>query len=252
MKKIVLGIVTVVLVTGIGTAIVIAKENGVLDTLSTKLSGEKTNKSPDTAEEKADQAPEFVTETFAGNSFEAISANPELSTFVTALNKTGLAEKLKEKGPVTIFAPNNEAFTKLPEGFLDTMMEQNAAPVLESILSYHIVPGKILTMHLTQEETPVASLQSRPVTLKKTPEGVLFNGALITEPDLQTTNGVVHIINTIDLNPQAVVPVMTQSSGEEPPAAEPSETAAPAEAPQEAPAADTEKEPATATAPAAQ
>lgn len=195
MKKIIMTVAAIGLVAGVSVAVVVAKESALT---KTKTTDEKT----------AETASTFDPAVFAGTAFEAISKDPDLSTFMTAINKSDLAEELKGKGLVTIFAPNNEAFAKLPEGFLDSIMKEEKSPILDSILSYHIVPGKILTTHLTQDETAVSSLKERAVSLKKTPEGITFNGGLITKPDMQVSNGALHIINSIDLNPQALAPVM--------------------------------------------
>lgn len=204
MKKLAIALVVLGLATGIGTVMVVAKESMPAKT-------EKKEEAPVDAAKNDTQADPstaaaFNPAAFKGTAFEAISADPNLSTFLNALNKSGLAEELKGKGPITIFAPNNEAFTKLPEGFLDSLMAEEKNPVLVGILSYHIVPGKILTTHLTQEETPVASLKERAVSLKKTPEGITFNNGLIVKPDMEVSNGAVHIISSIDLNPQAAIP----------------------------------------------
>lgn len=243
MKKLVLGLVILAGLSSLGAAYVIAKE---------KAAEEDTAKP---AEETAKETPEaaaptgvFAPEEFKGTVFEAVSANPELSTFMTAINASGLAEELKGKGPITVFAPDNEAFTKLPEGFLDTLLEEKDSPVLKGIISYHIIPGKILSFHLTQPETPVASLNERAVTLKKNPEGFFLGAALVTKADIQTTNGALHIINTVDLNPQALAPAMPTQTPPAEASAPPAGTPEPA--PEETAPATPEAEKAVEPAPA--
>jgi uncharacterized surface protein with fasciclin (FAS1) repeats len=206
-----------------------------------------------TAETLAVPAPPFHPTIFDGTAYDAVSANPQLSTFMTAINKAGLDTELKGKGPVTVFAPDNEAFTKLPDGFLDSLMQAEDPSMLKNILSYHIVPGKILSIDLTKDETPVASLSQRAVTLKKTPEGLLFNNGLITKGDTLTKNGVLNVVNSIDLNPQALaaVPAVTPiapeaNTGTPAKEAKPAESSAPAAAPDKKAAEEKPAEPAKA------
>lgn len=208
MKKLVFGLLTVGVLSAAGAAYVVAGDK----LLEIAKASDKAA-TPQAEEQKAETpvpAGVFAPEEFKGTAFEAISDNPNLSTFLSAVNKVELAEKLKGKELVTVFAPNNDAFTKLPEGFLDTLMNEGENGMLKNILSYHIVPGKILSIHLTQPETPVATLNERAVTLKKNADGFFVGNSMVVKSDIQTTNGVVHIIETIDLNPQAIsaVPAM--------------------------------------------
>lgn len=239
MKKLVFGLLTVGVLSAAGAAYVIAGDKitgAVTKAVETKPEAAAN------AEEEKPQAPVpagvFAPEDFKGTAFEAISTNPDLSTFLSAINKAELAEKLEGKELVTVFAPNNDAFTKLPEGFLDTLMNDTENGMLKNILSYHIVPGKILSIHLTQPETPVATLNERAVTLKKNADGFFMGTAMVVKSDIQTTNGVVHIIEAIDLNPQALsaIPAVAPAPAAETPAPE----TAPAPAAEEKPA-DTQK-----------
>lgn len=222
MKKFMLTMVFISLTCGLTSTLMAAAEPSpvpVKDGAPVKSSAKPLPSAVPTENKKEDVSKPvpsvpFNPTVFDGTAYEAISANPQLSTFMTALNKAGLAEELKSKGPVTVFAPDNEAFSKLPDGFLDTLMESDDMTALKSILSYHIVPGKILSIDLSKEETPVANLNQRAVRLKKTPEGLLFNNGLLTTLDIQTKNGVVNIVNSIDLNPEAfaAIPMLQPSS----------------------------------------
>lgn len=133
---------------------------------------------------------------------ETAIANEQFSTLVTALQAAGLVEALQGEGPFTVFAPTNAAFDALPEGELEALLAEENRPILTSILTYHVVPGKIMAGDITAGTTEVESLQGSSLTVEKSPNGVSVNGANVTTADIKTSNGVIHVIDAVVLPQQ--------------------------------------------------
>ena len=117
-------------------------------------------------------------------------------TLASALTAAGLVDTLKGSGPFTVFAPTDEAFAKLPAGTLDSLLKD--VPKLKGILTYHVVPGKVMATDVLKMDgqTPVTV---NGATLKVTTAGgVKLNGeTTVVKTDVECTNGVIHIIDTV-------------------------------------------------------
>jgi uncharacterized surface protein with fasciclin (FAS1) repeats len=116
------------------------------------------------------------------------------STLVTAVQAAGLVETLKGDGPFTVFAPTDEAFANLPAGTLEALLADT--DTLAKILTYHVVPGKVMAadvVGLTSAET-VAGM---PLTISVHGDTVMINGAKVLVTDIECTNGVIHVIDTV-------------------------------------------------------
>jgi uncharacterized surface protein with fasciclin (FAS1) repeats len=125
----------------------------------------------------------------------AVSAG-SFNTLVAAVKAAGLVETLKGEGPFTVFAPTDEAFAKLPEGTVEALLEDKAK--LTAILTYHVVPGKVLAadvMNLTSAKT----VQGQEIDIKASSEGVMVDNAKVIKTDIETSNGVIHVIDTVIL-----------------------------------------------------
>lgn len=120
----------------------------------------------------------------------------DLSTLSGALSKAGVMPTLKGKGPLTLLAPDNEAFAKLPKGTLEDILDNNDK--LTAIFTYHVVPGKYTAADVSKYKT-VKSLQGSPIEIHESHlrHGVKINDAEVKEADLECTNGVIHIIDTV-------------------------------------------------------
>lgn len=119
------------------------------------------------------------------------------TTLATALQAAGLVDTLKGPGPFTVFAPTDEAFAKLPPGTLDALL--NDPSKLQAVLTYHVVPGRVTAADvagLTSAET----VQGARVAID-TQAGVRVNDAHVTQTDIQASNGVIHVIDTVLLPP---------------------------------------------------
>lgn len=141
-------------------------------------------------------AKEVTEDTGAATIVEIASANENLSTLVTALDAAGLVETLNSEGPFTVFAPTNEAFEALPEGKLEELLKPENKMKLKSILTYHVVAGKVLSSDLEDGQV-VTTVEGSEVTISIGDSGAMINEAGISEADIEASNGVVHIINKV-------------------------------------------------------
>jgi uncharacterized surface protein with fasciclin (FAS1) repeats len=134
---------------------------------------------------------------------ETAVATPELSTLVTAVTQAELAATLQSDGPFTVFAPTNEAFAALPTETLETLLLPENIEDLQSVLTYHVVPGAITSDQLT-DGMQVVTVNGETITIGVTADGVSINGsANVAIADIETSNGVVHVIESVLLPPEA-------------------------------------------------
>lgn len=121
-----------------------------------------------------------------------------LYTLVAAVKAGDLVDVLKGEGPFTVFAPTNEAFAKLPAGTLaDLLKPENKAKLVE-ILTYHVVPGKVMSSDL-KDGMKAKTAQGSEVTISLTGGKAMVNNATVTTADIEASNGVVHVIDTVIL-----------------------------------------------------
>lgn len=127
------------------------------------------------------------------NIIETAVSNPDFSTLVTAIKAAGLVDTLSGAGPFTVFEPNNAAFAKIPEA---TMKEVLADKVkLTSILTYHVVAGKVMAKDVATM-TEAKTVEGSKVKID-TKNGVMINNAKVTTADIECSNGVIHVIDTV-------------------------------------------------------
>ena len=117
------------------------------------------------------------------------------TTLLTAAEAAGLVETLKGDGPFTVFAPTDEAFEALPEGTVNDLLQPENQEMLTSVLTYHVVPGKVMSTDLSDGMT-AATVQGGDVTIK-TEGGVMVNDASVTSADVAASNGVIHVIDSV-------------------------------------------------------
>ena len=116
-------------------------------------------------------------------------------TLVAAVEAAGLVETLKGEGPFTVFAPTDEAFAALPEGTVEDLLLPENKDQLTAILTYHVVPGKVMSGDLTDGMT-AATVEGSDVTIT-TEGGVMVNDASVVQPDIEASNGVIHVIDKV-------------------------------------------------------
>ncbi|KEO58403.1 fasciclin domain-containing protein [Thalassospira permensis] len=125
----------------------------------------------------------------------AVSAG-SFKTLVAAVQAAGLVETLKGEGPFTVFAPTDDAFAKLPAGTVDDLLKPENKEKLVAILTYHVVPGKVMSTDIAGKEMEVASVQGDTIDVNAT-SGVMVDGATVTQADVEADNGVIHVIDTV-------------------------------------------------------
>jgi transforming growth factor-beta-induced protein len=143
-------------------------------------------------------APETTAPAAAGDFVAVASANPDFSTLVAAVQAAGLVETLQGEGPFTVFAPTDDAFAALPEGLVDALLLPENVETLKAILTYHVVPGKVLAADVADGE--VATVQGEGVTLS-TAGGVKVNESNVIATDVLASNGVIHVIDSVLVPP---------------------------------------------------
>jgi len=117
-------------------------------------------------------------------------------TLTTALKAAGLVETLKGKGPFTVFAPTDEAFAKLPEGTVQSLLMPENKQKLTAILTYHVVAGNVKAADVIKLSS-AKTLNGQSVTIKTVGGKVLINGATVVKADIAATNGTIHVIDTV-------------------------------------------------------
>jgi uncharacterized surface protein with fasciclin (FAS1) repeats len=136
----------------------------------------------------------------AGDIVDTAVKAGSFKTLVTALKAAGLVETLKGPGPFTVFAPTDEAFAKLPKGTVENLLKPENKPKLVSILTYHVVSGKVTSKDLAGKTTQTATVEGSEVTINAT-KGVMVNKAKVTKADIAASNGVIHVIDTVIMPP---------------------------------------------------
>jgi uncharacterized surface protein with fasciclin (FAS1) repeats len=117
------------------------------------------------------------------------------TTLVAAVEAAGLVETLKGEGPFTVFAPTDEAFAALPEGTVENLLLPENKDQLVAILTYHVVPGNVMSTDLTDDMT-ATTVQGSDVTIDLD-NGVMVQDATVVTPDIAASNGVIHVIDKV-------------------------------------------------------
>ena len=117
-------------------------------------------------------------------------------TLLSAAESAGLVETLTGEGPYTVFAPTDEAFEALPEGTLDELMMEENQDQLTSILTYHVVPGAIMSADL-EDGMEAETVEGSSVTVSIDGDTVMVGDATVTQPDIEASNGVIHVIDSV-------------------------------------------------------
>jgi uncharacterized surface protein with fasciclin (FAS1) repeats len=117
----------------------------------------------------------------------------QFTTLAAALQAAGLVDTLKGKGPFTVFAPTDAAFAKLPAGTVEGLLKDKAK--LTKILTYHVVPGKVMAADVVKLKD-AKTVEGSTVTID-TSNGVKINNAAVVKTDVEASNGVIHVIDTV-------------------------------------------------------
>jgi len=127
----------------------------------------------------------------------AVSAG-DFNTLVAALKAADLVETLRSDGPFTVFAPTDAAFAKLPEGTLDELLKPENKAKLQSILTYHVVPGRY-TAQDVMSMSSAKTVNGQNFQIRQENGGVMVDNAKVVKADIMTRNGVIHVIDAVIL-----------------------------------------------------
>ena len=120
----------------------------------------------------------------------------QFNTLVAAVKAADLVETLQSPGPFTVFAPTDDAFAKLPEGTVDSLLLPENKAQLVAILKYHVVSGEVLAAEVTKL-TSANTVEGQPVAISASDSGVRVNDANVIKTDVMASNGVIHVIDTV-------------------------------------------------------
>lgn len=125
----------------------------------------------------------------------ALAADERFSTLVAAVQAAGLVDALSGAGPFTVFAPTNDAFGKLPKETLDSLLKPENKDQLVAILTYHVVPAKVMAADVKTMKAP--TVQGTEASVVADGSGVKIDEASVTETDIVAGNGVIHVIDSV-------------------------------------------------------
>ena len=138
-------------------------------------------------------ADRFAPSTASGSILDIAREREEFSTLASALNRAGLARTLLDGGPYTVFAPSDEAFAKLPEGVVDSLLV--SPETLANVLSYHVVPGRMTAAEVAaRRSAPTVQGEDLPVSNNG---AIRVDGARVVTGDIEATNGLIHVIDRV-------------------------------------------------------
>lgn len=118
-------------------------------------------------------------------------------TLVAAVQAADLVDTLKSEGPFTVFAPTDAAFAALPAGTVENLLKPENKDQLIAVLTYHVVPGKVMSTDL-QDDMTAATVQGGDIMIDLN-KGVMINDASVVTADIETSNGVIHVVDAVIL-----------------------------------------------------
>jgi uncharacterized surface protein with fasciclin (FAS1) repeats len=134
------------------------------------------------------------------NIVETAVAAGQFKTLAKALDAAGLVATLEGPGPFTVFAPTDDAFAKLPAGTLQNLLKPENKGQLVAILTYHVVPGKIMASDVAKAHE-LKTVEGKPLEVKAADGAVMIDDAKVTATDIAASNGVIHVIDHVVLPP---------------------------------------------------
>ncbi|MBA7473257.1 hypothetical protein ES707_08592 [subsurface metagenome] len=141
---------------------------------------------------------------------EVLARDGNFSTLIHAIDAAGLEGTLAGPGPYTVFAPTDEAFSRLPDAVIEELFSDPKGNLAE-ILLYHMAPGNYMASGIATNNT-IATVQGNPVESTATSDGVTVNGAEVVRADIPAANGVIHAIDAVMLPPDITLPGMNETA----------------------------------------
>ncbi len=132
-----------------------------------------------------------------GNVAEIAMDDARLTTLVAAIQAAGLGETLAGDGPFTVFAPTNDAFYALPAGTLEELLLPENQERLKGILTFHVVPGRVMSADLAGKSMEADTVNGAKLSVDATGDSVMIGNATVVQADIEASNGVIHIIDTV-------------------------------------------------------
>jgi len=126
-------------------------------------------------------------------------ATGSFNTLVAAVQAAGLVDTLKSKGPFTVFAPTDAAFAKLPAGTVENLLKPENKDQLVAVLTYHVISGKVMSADIAGKALNAATVQGQSVAINATGSAVTVDAATVVSVDIEASNGVIHVIDTVIL-----------------------------------------------------
>lgn len=130
---------------------------------------------------------------------ETAVAADDFNTLVAAVQAADLVETLQGDGPFTLFAPTDAAFAALPPGTVEDLLKPENRNQLVSVLTYHVVPGKVMSSDLAGKALDAETVEGTTVAIDATGGGVTVDGASVVTADVEASNGVIHVIDAVIL-----------------------------------------------------
>jgi uncharacterized surface protein with fasciclin (FAS1) repeats len=132
----------------------------------------------------------------AADIVDTAAAAGQFKTLVAAVKAAGLVDTLKGPGPFTVFAPTDEAFAKLPPGTVESLLKPENKAKLQSILTYHVLPGKVMSQDLVKLDS-TKTVEGGSIAIRTMNGGVMVDKAHVTRADIAASNGVIHVIDIV-------------------------------------------------------
>ncbi|MGB1148859.1 MAG: fasciclin domain-containing protein [Alphaproteobacteria bacterium] len=140
-------------------------------------------------------APVAVAEDAQPNIYQTAQAAGSFNVLLAAVDAAGFDSILQGEGPLTVFAPVDEVFANLPEGTVEALLAEEGMVTLKAILGYHVVPGKIMAADLVGQTMELQTAAGIPLSVDGTGDAVILGGAApVVSADIETANGVIHVI----------------------------------------------------------
>ncbi|MFT6556468.1 fasciclin domain-containing protein [Sneathiella sp.] len=142
----------------------------------------------------------FGTNSLAGSQADIVDtavSTGKFNTLVAAVKAADLVGTLKSEGPFTVFAPTDAAFDALPDGTVEMLLKPENKAKLVQILTYHVMAGKVLSTDIAGKEMMAATVEGSKLSVNATGNAVMINNAKVVGADVMTSNGVIHVIDTV-------------------------------------------------------
>jgi len=145
----------------------------------------------------------------ATNIVETAAQNGSFTTLLAAVEAAGMVDALKSDGPLTVFAPTDEAFSKLPDGTVAELLKPENASKLQAVLKYHVVAGTVMSSEAAQLDS-APTLLGQMVSITPNGEGLYIDNAAVVAADIEASNGVIHVIDSV-LLPRDIMGVAAEA-----------------------------------------